>query len=118
MNVFHEDHAIDLPKLDKVRLSYLQLHIYVSKASKLFSVLINPLPNKSSLLKKTFLNDILHIFTRQKVTTDHFEDVYDGELYKQLAAPGAVLITYPLLGMSMVFHSSDHPNVVYGPFIL
>jgi len=43
------------------------------------------------LKKKQFLNDILHRFTRQKVNTDHFEDVYNGEFYKELVAPGALL---------------------------
>jgi len=40
--------------------------------------------------KKTFLDDILHRFTRQKVSADHFEDIFDGELYKELTT-GAIL---------------------------
>jgi len=89
-----------------------------AKLPSYFVHLSVPYQIKALFAKKTFLNDILHRFTRRKVSADHFEDVYDGELYKELGVPGALLSDSHNLGMWMALHSSSHPSLVYGHSIL
>lgn len=41
--------------------------------------------------KQKFLVSINHRFQRQKQHIDHYEDIYDGLLYKKFMSPGGVL---------------------------
>lgn len=41
--------------------------------------------------KQKFLNGLSHRFQRQKRHINHYEDIYDGSLYKKLMSPGGIL---------------------------
>jgi len=43
---------------------------------------------KSFFLRPTFYEDIQHRFKRTKKARDNIEDMYDGQLYKELCAKG------------------------------
>ena len=54
----------------------------------------------SMFTKHTFVNDILHRFTRKKLNEDYLEDIYDGSLYQQHSTSGGILSAWNNLSLT------------------
>ena len=66
--------------------------------------------------KANFYEDIFYRFQRHKLHEDSYEDIYDRSLYKKFMSSDGILNNRNnlSLGMWMVFHYSNHQNLLYG----
>ena len=55
---------------------------------------------RTLFMNSAFANNILYRFKRRKQNEDNIEDIYDGTLYKKLAAPGKVLSVWQNLSLT------------------
>lgn len=71
-----EDECINCLKKTKINY-YLEIPI-IDQLEKLYK-------------RSKFVNSLNHVFTRQKLNTDNFEDIYDGQIYKELIEKGLLM---------------------------